>query len=285
MKLKLTPLFILSSVCLFFVACGKSPEQGNPVPAENSNPDSNAQQISTNKPTDHEDILQVAILGDSQSTGGYGQRLSELIRYTSRQRLSYFGAASSGRIAGWINGGFAPIPANAFYGCDAFSDARSCAPAFQAGKRTESIANIIANHPYIDLYILTLGDNHFYDPASVKIELPRLIKPILNTGAKCAFVTPTEGLGQFANKLTLIGNLKSAIDAVQKETGKTCAFIDSYNVGKDVLKNNADLQIMRDSVSTDPMKLHPRGAGAKLWAERVFEKLKDLRLIDSGKNL
>ncbi len=72
---------------------------------------------------------------------------------------------------------------------------------------------------------------------------------------------------------------------MQKETGKTCAFIDSYNVGKDVLKNNADLQIMRDSVSTDPMKLHPRGAGAKLWAERVFEKLKDLRLIDSGKNL
>lgn len=133
MKLKLMPFFILSSVCLFFIACGKSPEQGNPVPAENSNSVSNAQQVSTNKLTDHEDILQVAILGDSQSTGGYGQRLSELIRYTSRQRLSYFGAASSGRIGGWINGGFAPIPANAFYGCDAFSDARSCA-CFSSGK-------------------------------------------------------------------------------------------------------------------------------------------------------
>lgn len=285
MKLKKSPTFLLSLVCLLLIACERSPKQGNPIPTENSNPNSNAQQASTNKLTDHENILQVAILGDSQATGGYGQHLSELIRYTSRQSLSYFGAASSGRIGGWINGGFAPIPANAFYGCDAFSEARSCTPAFQEGKRTESIAKIIANHPYIDLYIITLGDNHFYDPASVQTELPRLIKPILNTGAKCAFVTPTEGLGQFANKLTLVGNLKSAIDTVQKETGKTCAFIDSYNVGKDVLKNDTDLQIMRDSVSTDPMKLHPSGAGAKLWARRVFEKLKDLRLIDTGKNL
>ncbi len=64
-------------------------------------------------------IEEVAVLGDSQSTGTYGQRLSELIRSESKQRLSYFGAASSGRIGAWVNGGFAPIPAGAFFGCDA----------------------------------------------------------------------------------------------------------------------------------------------------------------------
>jgi hypothetical protein len=129
------------------------------------------------------------------------------------------------------------------------------------------------------LYIITLGDNHFFDPASVKSELPRLIKPILNSGARCAFVTPTEGLGQFANKTTLIVNLKAANESVRAELGRSCTLIDSYTVGKDVLKNNSDLQLMRDAVSGDPMKLHPRGAGAKLWAERVFETLKNQGLL------
>lgn len=215
----------------------------------------------------------VAVLGDSQSTGVYGQRLSDLIRYASTQKLSYFGAASSGRIGGWINGGFSPIPANAYYGCDAFSDSRSCGPTMQAGARTESIQSILANHPYVNLFIITLGDNHFYDPASVKSELPRLIKPILSRGARCAFVTPTEGQGAFANKLDLIANLKAAVTGVEKETGRTCTLIDSYNVGGDVLLNNSDLALMRSSVSADPMKLHPRGAGAKLWAERVYAAL------------
>ena len=101
----------------------------------------------------------------------------------------------------------------------------------------------------------------------------------MNAGARCAFVSPTEGLGQFANKTTLISNLKAANESVQAELGRSCTFIDSYTVGKDVLKNNSDLQLMRDAVAGDPMKLHPRGAGAKLWAERVFEALKLVNLV------
>lgn len=259
---------------LLLLAAGCKALPKSPTP-EVSNPNQPQQIVGSQIST----IREVAVLGDSQSTGGYGQRLSELIRYASQQKLSYFGAASSGRIGSWINGGFAPIPAGAFYGCDASTAEKSCTPSTQPGKRTEAIANIIAKHPFIDLYIITLGDNHFFDPASVKSELPRLIKPILNSGARCAFVTPTEGLGQFANKTTLIANLKAANESVRAELGRSCTLIDSYTVGKDVLKNNSDLQLMRDAVSGDPMKLHPRGAGAKLWAERVFETLKNQGLL------
>ncbi|MEN9530005.1 MAG: hypothetical protein RI932_1878 [Pseudomonadota bacterium] len=275
-KHKKTPFVSALSISLALIAAGckdsAAPSQREPDFGQHNQP----LQVSNGLKSV---VGEVAVLGDSQSTGGYGQRLSELIRYASQQKLSYFGAASSGRIGSWINGGFAPIPANAFYGCDAYTSDKSCAPSTQPGKRTEAIANIIAQHPYIDLYIITLGDNHFFDPASVKSELPRLIKPILNAGARCAFVSPTEGLGQFANKTTLISNLKAANESVQAELGRSCTFIDSYTVGKDVLKNNSDLQLMRDAVAGDPMNLHPRGAGAKLWAERVFEALKLVNLV------
>ena len=118
-----------------------------------------------------DEILHVAVIGDSQSTGGYGQRLSDLILNAAKQRLVYFGAASSARINSWTYGGFSPIPANAYFGCDSATDARSCKPSMKPGQRTESIATIIKNNPYVDLYILTLGDNHIYDPASVRVDL------------------------------------------------------------------------------------------------------------------
>ena len=219
------------------------------------------------------------MIGDSQSTGGYGQRLGELIRFASKQRLSFFGAASSGRIGSWVYGGFSPIPAGAFYGCESLSSEKSCTQAAQPGKKTTSISSILKNHPQIKVFIITLGDNHFYDPASVQTELPKLINPILSSGAQCAFVTPTEGLGQFSNKLNLIQNIVASLNEVKASTGKTCALIDSYTVGKDVLKNNAALQLLRQSVSADPMQLHPRGAGAKLWAERVFKALVERNLL------
>lgn len=236
----------------------------------------NSQVQSSSRPqgqSSNTDIMQVAVIGDSQSTGGYGQRLSDLIRYASKQQLIYFGAASSARVGSWVSGGFSPIPANAFYGCDSGGVARSCAPSMQGGRRTESISSIMKRNSNADLFILTLGDNHFHDPASIRSELPQLVKPILSSGAKCAFVTPTEGTGRFADKRNLLSNIKSALADIKTQTGTTCELIDSYTVGADVLKSNADLQHMRNSVSVDPMGLHPQGSGARLWAERVFEAL------------
>lgn len=230
--------------------------------------------------SESDEILHVAVIGDSQSTGGYGQRLSDLILNAAKQRLVYFGAASSARINSWTYGGFSPIPANAYFGCDSATDARSCKPGMKPGQRTESIGSIIKNNPYVDLYILTLGDNHIYDPASVRAELPGLLKPILKTGARCAFVTPTVGVGRFSDKETLIGNLKSALDGVKSELGSTCYFIDSYHVGQQVLKTQSDLQTMRNASAQDPMGLHPQGSGARLWGERVFEALVNLGLLD-----
>jgi hypothetical protein len=224
-------------------------------------------------------VSNVAIIGDSQSTGGYGQRLGELIRFASRQKLSFFGAASSGRIGSWVQGGFAPIPAGAYFGCESSSPDKSCTPTTLAGKKTNTIGSILKNHPKVNLFIITLGDNHFFDPNSVRTDLPKLVKPILISGAKCAFVTPTEGLGQFSNKLKLIQNIVTSLNDIKESNGQTCTLIDSYTVGKDVLKNNSDLQILRQSVSSDPMKLHPRGAGAKLWAERVFNALIQRNLL------
>ena len=269
-----------SVVSLSLTACSVEPLvkfKNDPVGSENSILGAQPAARSAQEKTS---ATHVAILGDSQSTGLYGQRLFELIRYTSKQKISYFGAASSARIGSWIHGGFYPIPINAYFGCDAKTETSSCTPSTQTATKTESINSILSRHPYVSLYIITLGDNHFYDPASVKNELPRLIKPILTSGANCVFVTPTEGLGQFSNKLTLIANLKSAIGSLKTELGRTCTLIDSYTVGKDVLRNESDLQMMRDSVSQDPMKLHPRGPGAKLWAERVFDALKQQELLN-----
>lgn len=277
-----TILFSLSATTgILTSACGSHSQR-------NSNADENAYELNSSQPTsvrsgavEQKEILEVAVIGDSQSTGGYGRRLSELIRQSSKQRLVYFGAASSARMGSWVNGGFAPIPSNAYFGCESETDARSCAPSMQSGRRTESINAILRRNSFADLYILTLGDNHFYDSASVRNELPQLVKPILSTGAKCAFVTPTKGTGRFADKRTLISNIKSALDAVKNQIGSTCTLIDSYTVGQDVLKSNADLLLMRDSVSADPMGLHPQGTGARLWAERVFQALLDRKMLNS----
>lgn len=225
-------------------------------------------------------IASVAILGDSQSTGGYGRRLSELIRVSSKQRLVYFGAASSARIGSWVAGGFNPIPAGAYFGCASGSDGRSCSPSMQSAGRTESIAAVLRRPAAADLFVLTFGDNHFYDPTSVRTDLPKLVRPILGSGAKCAFVTPTEGTGRFADKRNLMANIKLALEDIKKSNGSTCTLIDSYNVGKEVLRTPADLQLMTQSISADPMGLHPQGTGARLWGERVFDALVWQKLLE-----
>jgi lysophospholipase L1-like esterase len=259
---------------LFMAACHSGIGTGSSLsPAQHQDNNSLQTSAGLQGQSSQTEIMQVAVIGDSQSTGGYGQRLSDLIRYASKQQLVYFGAASSARVGSWVSGGFSPIPANAYYGCDSGGVARSCAPSLQSGRRTESISSIMKRNSHADLFILTLGDNHFYDPASIRSELPQLVKPILSSGAKCAFVTPTEGTGRFADKRNLLSNIKSALADIKTQTDTTCEVIDSYSVGADVLKTNTDLQHMRNSVSADPMGLHPQGAGARLWAERVFEAL------------
>lgn len=273
MKLMTRPL---TAALLFYglMACqpiSKTFEQNNTAESSNS-------PLAIDNSTGQQ-IQHVAVLGDSQSTGAYGQRLSDLIRYASKQRLNFFGAASSGRVGSWVTGGFAPIPAGAYFGCESRDPVTSCAPIHNSGKRTSSITSVLQNFPFIDLFIITLGDNHFYDPVSLRNEIPNLVKPILVAGAQCAFVTPTEGLGQFSNKLKVIENLTAGLRDVERAIGKTCQLIDSYTVGKDVLKSDADLQLMRNAVSGDPMKLHPRGAGARLWAERVFKALVAKKLL------
>jgi len=226
-----------------------------------------------------EKIEEIAIIGDSQSTGVYGNRLAELIRSQSRSKLVYFGAASSARIDSWVNGNFSPIPSGAYFGCESVTGKQGCTPTVQPTKRTSSISKLIATYPSIDLYIITLGDNHFFDPSSVISSLPKLIRPILNSGAACVLVTPTVGSGQFANKSKLINNLKSANDMIKNAMGRSCAVIDSYSIGKEILNNQADLELMQSAVSADPMKLHPRGSGAKLWADRVFQSVKNRGLV------
>ncbi|NBW80270.1 hypothetical protein EBR21_00815 [bacterium] len=241
---------------------------------------SSAPQSSSSRGAETSGILHVAVLGDSQSTGGYGQRLADLIRNASVQRLVYFGAASSARIGSWVDGGFTPIPYSAYFGCDSQTDAHSCAPQMQPGRQTQSIATIVRQHPYVDLYVLTFGDNHFYDPSSARRDIPRLVTPILKSGAKCAFVTPTEGVGKFANKLELIRQIKLGLDDVESANGSTCVLVDSYTVGGDVLKTDSDLQLMRNASAQDPMGLHPQGSGARLWGERVFDALLKRGLLD-----
>lgn len=263
------------ATALAFMAC---------VPRKALNPKESPglseQQSTTARSAENTGILNVAVLGDSQSTGGYGQRLADLIRNNSVQRLVYFGAASSARIGSWVDGGFTPIPYSAYFGCDSGAVARSCAPQMQLGRQTQSIATIVRQHSFVDLYVLTFGDNHFYDPSSARRDIPRLVTPILKSGAKCAFVTPTEGVGKFANKLELIRQIKLGLEDVKNANGSTCALVDSYTVGGDVLKTDSDLQLMRNASAQDPMGLHPQGSGARLWGERVFEALLKLRLLD-----
>lgn len=284
LSLRKSVLCALSLIPTLVSGCGLSQSQQiNDALAKPKTQSEATSPQSLTKPSssaENDEILHVAVIGDSQSTGGYGQRLSDLILNAAKQRLVYFGAASSARISSWTYGGFSPIPANAYFGCDSETDARSCKPSMRPGQRTEPIATIIKNNPYVDLYILTLGDNHIYDPASVRSELPALVKPILKSGARCAFITPTVGVGRFSDKETLISYLKSALDGVKSELGSTCSFIDSYHVGQRVLKTQSDLQTMRNASAQDPMGLHPQGSGARLWGERVFETLVNLGLLD-----
>ncbi|MEY3902449.1 MAG: hypothetical protein RL189_1755 [Pseudomonadota bacterium] len=273
---KASALVGISLLSSSLTACGTNVGQA----VENNQSDAETSSSAAELTRENSGIASVAVLGDSQSTGGYGRRLSELIRASSKQRLVYFGAASSARVGSWVSGGFNPIPAGAYFGCASGADGRSCVPSMQSAGRTESIASILRRPATADLFILNLGDNHFYDPTSVRNELPKLVGPILRSGAKCAFITPTEGTGRFADKRNLMANIKLALDDIKKASGSTCFLIDSYTVGKEVLRTSADLQLMRQSVSADPMGLHPQGSGARLWGERVFDALVGQKLLE-----
>lgn len=67
--------------------------------------------------------------------------------------------------------------------------------------------------------------------------------------------------------------ISAGLELVRKNLGRTCTLINSYHVGEDVLRTTADLDLLRRSVSQDPMGLHPQGSGARLWGERVFDAL------------
>jgi hypothetical protein len=216
---------------------------------------------------------QVAIVGDSQSAGPYGANLSDLIRNNTTAKLNFFGGACSAQIRHWVEGGFTAIPSACFRTCESDDAAPSCSPQVIPGTQTKRIASIIANHPKVDLFIITLGDNHFDSPSTVTREVPLLVNPILEAGRSCVWVTPTRGLERFANKEQLIKTLTDALAAVKAKMGRGCTLVDSYRQGADVLKTNSDLKVMNDSLLNDPMRLHPQGAGAKLWADRVLEKL------------
>jgi hypothetical protein len=217
-------------------------------------------------------VKNVAVLGDSQTAGDYGARLADRIIKDSQQRLLFFGGASSARIHHWIDGNFSAIPSNFFRSCESPGQ-NSCHPALSPGKKTKSIKSILAQFPEIDGYILTLGDNHYYDPASVKSFTKEISELLIKSQKRCAFVTPTLALGKFANKNQMIEGIKSGLNDVKAQYGRTCVFVDSYTFGGDVVKNSNDKAIIEDSVRGDYMKLHPAGKGAYLWADRVFEKL------------
>ena len=216
---------------------------------------------------------QVAIVGDSQSAGPYGARLGDLIRNNTTAKLNFFGGACSAQIRHWVEGGFTAIPSSCFRTCESDDAAPSCSPQVIPGTQTKRIASIIASHPNVDLFIITLGDNHFGAPSTITREVPLLVNPILEANRSCVWVTPTRGLGKFANKEQLIKTLTDALAAVKAKSGRGCTLVDSYRQGADVLKTNSDLKIMNDSLLKDPMLLHPQGAGAILWADRVLEKL------------
>ena len=216
----------------------------------------------------------VAVLGDSQAAGSYGARLGNLIRNNTSAKLNFFGSACSAQIYHWVKGGFTAIPSSCFQTCESDDDSPSCSPRMVPGMQTKRIASILANHPKIDLFIITLGDNHFGSNSTIASDVPLLLNPILSEpGRSCVWVTPTRGLGRFANKESLIKALMDALAGVKAKWGRGCTIVDSYHLEKDVLKTDSDLRVMNDSVARDPMLLHPGEAGAKLWADRVMEKL------------
>jgi hypothetical protein len=216
----------------------------------------------------------VAILGDSQAAGSYGARLGDLIRNNTSAKLNFFGSACSAQIYHWVKGGFTAIPSSCFQTCESNDNSPSCPPTMSPGMQTKRIASILSNHPKIDLFIITLGDNHFGSNSTITSDVPLLLNPILSEpGRSCVWVTPTRGLGKFANKESLIKTLMDALAGVKAKWGRGCTIVDSYHLGKDVVKTDSDMKVMNDSLESDPMKLHPQGAGAKLWADRVIEKL------------
>ena len=218
-------------------------------------------------------IKTVAIIGDSQTAGEYGAQLASRVLNDSKQRMTYFGGASSARIHHWIDGGFAAIPADFFRTCESPSGDVSCTPSLKPGTKTRSINSIISSFPEIDAFIITLGDNHLYDPVSAEPFTNELTDLLLSKGKKCAFVTPTLGLGKFKDKETLMKSIERGLEKARSKYGRTCVFVDSYHMGKDVIKNQSDKATLEASLERDYMKLHPSGEGAKLWANRVFEAL------------
>ena len=223
--------------------------------------------------------VNVAIIGDSQTAGDYGARLAKRVREDSKQRLLFFGGASSARIHHWIDGGFSAIPSSFFRSCESPAQS-SCTPTLTPGKRTRSLKSIFTLFPEIDGYIVTLGDNHYYDPGSVRAYTKEMTKLLITSGKRCAFVTPTLALGKFANKDVIVDGIKQGLKDVEAEHGSACTLIDSYSFGGDVVKTINDKRIIEDSVRNDSMKLHPAGEGAHLWADRVFEKLMQDNFLD-----
>lgn len=254
-------LCIVTSIVLIVSACGIRN-------FKNSNISSNIEQTKN-----------IAIIGDSQTAGDYGKRLAERIIYNSSQKLVYFGGASSARIHHWIDGGFTAIPSNAFRSCQSGGN-QSCKPTLTANKQTQSIKSIMNQYPKIDSFIITLGDNHYYDPNSTASFTQELVEEIISAGRKCAFITPTIALGKFKDKSIMLAGIKQGIEKVRLKHSRTCLLIDSYTFGSDVIKTNPDRDLITKSLQADSMGLHPSGVGAKLWADRVFDKLLAERFLD-----
>ena len=223
--------------------------------------------------------VNVAVIGDSQTAGDYGARLAKRVREDSKQRLLYFGSASSARIHHWIDGGFSAIPSSFFRSCESPAEF-NCNPILTPGKKTRSLNSILSLFPEIDGYIVTLGDNHYYDPGSVRAYTKEITKLLISSGKRSAFVTPTLALGYFSNKDKIVDGIKQGLQDVEAEYDSTCTLIDSYSLGDDVIKTINDKKVIENSVKNDSMKLHPAGDGAHLWADRVFEKLLQDNFLD-----
>ena len=252
-----------SKILKYLAAFSASITFSSCIPAKNSKPAS----------IDMSAIEAVGVIGDSQTAGEYGAQLAKRILTDSKQRMTFFGGASSARIHHWIDGGFTAIPSDFFRTCESQSGDVSCNPSLKPGTKTRSLKSIISSFPEIDAFIITLGDNHLYDPVSAEPFTNEMTDFLIKSGKKCAFVSPTLGLGKFKNKETLMKSIVRGLEKTRTKHGTTCVFIDSYHMGKDVVKTTSDKSLLEASLERDYMKLHPSGEAAKLWANRVFEAL------------
>jgi hypothetical protein len=215
----------------------------------------------------------IAIITDSQGSAEFGKHLHGRIRSDTPHAINYYSAFCSARIDHYVKGGFTGIPRNCTKYCE--SKGSSCTITSATGRTSQSAKTIMAQNPAIDSFVIVLGDNHFSYPAGIKTWIPKLVKPIIEANKKCFWVSPTVGIGKFTNKDQVIDRIKQGLASVERELGRTCTLIDSYNVGGDVLKSNSDKAVVVKSLRNDPMGLHPSGAGARLWADGVYSAIKD----------